>query len=77
MLLSCSGEMRRIPASPSLIRSNALARSGIESRLFTVTQLPIPRASSPATWSDISATNGEITTVSAPVLSYRDRAGTW
>ena len=33
------------------------------------THEPIPRASSPVTWSAINATNGEITTVSAPVLS--------
>ena len=42
-----------------------------------VTHDPMPRASSPATWSAMSATSGEITTVSAPVLSYLDSAGIW
>ena len=40
----------------------------MESMPLTVTQHSIPRPSSPATWSAISATRGEITTVSAPVL---------
>ena len=58
-----------MPASPSRIRSSASARSGIDNSPLIVTQQPIPRASSPATWSAMSATRGEITTVSAAVLS--------
>ena len=66
-----------MPASPRRTRSSASARSGIDSRPLTVTHEPIPRASNPATWSAMSATSGEITTVSAPILSYRDSAGIW
>ena len=58
-----------MPASPRRTRSSASALSGIDKRPLMVTQQPIPRASSPATWSAISATSGEITTVSEPVLS--------
>ena len=66
-----------MPAPPSRTRSNASARSGMESMPFTVTQHSIPCLSSPVTWSAISATRGEITTVSAPVLSKREIAGIW
>ena len=58
-----------MPASPSRTRSRASARSGMDSNPLTVTHEPMPRASRPATWSAIRATSGEITTVSAPVLS--------
>ena len=64
-------------ASPSRILSMALRLSGMDSRPFTVTQVLIPRFSRLATWSAISATRGEMTTVRLPVLSYRERAGTW
>ena len=42
-----------------------------------VTAELMPWAWRPFTWSSIKATRGEITMVRAPVLSYRDRAGTW
>ena len=58
-----------MPASPSRTRSSASARSGIDNSPLMVVQQPILRCSSPATWSAISATSGEMTTVSAPVLS--------
>ena len=64
-------------ASPSLSFSSASVRSGIDSMPLIVMQETMPCASSPATWSAIRATNGEMTTVTAPVLSYRDRAGIW
>ncbi len=57
------------------MRSRMSARSGIDSSPLTAAQQEIPRASSPATWSAMSATNGEMTTVNAPVFSYRERAG--
>ena len=69
LLLSCSGDISRIAASPSLSRASASARSGMDSRPFTVTQELMPRCSRLATWSDIRATRGEMTTVTAPVLS--------
>ena len=64
-------------ASPSLSLSSASDRSGIDSMPLIVTQATMPCASSPATWSAIKATSGEMTTVTAPVLSYRDSAGIW
>ena len=76
LLLSCSGDISRIAASPSLSRASASARSGMDSRPFTVTQELMPRCSRLATWSAIRATRGDMTTVTAPVLSYRERAGT-
>ena len=76
-LLSCSGEMSRMDASPSRTRSRALRLSGMDRRPLTVTQLLMPCFSRLATWSAISATRGEMTTVRLPVLSYRDSAGTW
>ena len=66
LLLSCSGEMSRMDASPSLIRSRAFRLSGIDSRPFTVTQELTPCFSRFATWSAMSATSGEMTTVRLP-----------
>ena len=64
-------------ASPSLSFSKASDRSGIDRVPLTVTHETMPCFSSPATWSAISATSGEMTTVTAPVLWYRDSAGIW
>ena len=66
---SCSGEMITSDACPRMIRSRASLRSGIESRLLMLTALVMPCLSSPASWSAIRATSGEITTVRALVLS--------
>ena len=74
-LRSCSGAMIKMPMSPSRMRSRMSARSGMESNPLIAAQHVTPRASRPATWSAINATNGEMTTVNAPVFSYRDRAG--
>ncbi|TLD45436.1 MAG: hypothetical protein FAZ92_02290 [Accumulibacter sp.] len=41
------------------------------------TQASMPRLRKPATWSAISATSGEITTLSAPIRVKRDSAGIW
>ena len=74
-LRNCSGAIIKMPTSPSRIRSNMSARSGIDSKPLIAAQQVTPRASRPATWSAINATNGEMTTVNAPVFSYRDKAG--
>ena len=63
--------------SPRRTRSSTSARSGIDSRPLSAAQLLMFLASSPATWSAIKATSGEMTTVSAPVLSKRESAGIW
>ena len=64
-----SGDMRRMDASPILTRSNASARSGMDSRPFTVTREPMPLVSRPCHLVCHKGPRGAITTVRAPVLS--------
>ena len=77
VLRNCSGEISRIAASPRRTLSRASWRSGSDNSPLIVTAEAIPARASPCTWSAISATRGEITTVNAPVLSNRESAGIW
>ena len=62
-------------ASPMRTLSRESCRSGRESSPLIVTAEEIPARARPCTWSAMSATSGDITTVSAPVLSNRESAG--
>ena len=66
-----------MPASPKRTCSSAWWRSGSDNNPLIATQDEIPCLRSPSTWSAMSATSGEITTVSAPVFSYFESAGSW
>ena len=58
-----------MPASPSRMWASAAARSGMEMRPLIVVAQTMPWRRIAVTWSAINATNGEITTVSAPVAA--------